>query len=183
MFKKMIKKRLGRQEASPTLGSVREPVDNHEKHLNFAGEADNQAREGDAHLSLGIAYDSHSNFPKAIKGYEKSLNIARAAGDRAREGDAYLNLLIAYKSIGDFPKAIECFEKSLDIAREAGDWTGISLANRYRGHTGEAGEGRTYNINGNFYRTSFCEFRKQLHHILVLPRIQDFAFIMRKCTL
>ena len=49
----MIKKRLGRREASP--------------HLNIAGEADNRAGEGDAHLSLGIAYDSHSHLGSGIR--------------------------------------------------------------------------------------------------------------------
>ena len=119
------------------------------------------------------------------------MDIARRVGDRASEGDAYLNLGIAHQSHGDFPKAIECFEERLNIASEAGDWAGISRANQYlrisyfalgdflkaveyRGHTGEAGEGRTYNINGNMCRP-FREYLKQLHNFLVLPRVQNLA--------
>ena len=81
-----------------TVALLDKALDKHEKELNIAGKAGDRAAEGDAYLNLGIAYNSHSDFPKAIECYERSLNLAREAGDGHRVADAYLTLGIAYDS-------------------------------------------------------------------------------------
>ena len=96
-------------------------MDCFEKSLDIAGKAGDHATEEKAALTLGVFYQSQSNFPKAIECYEKSLNIARETGERSREGDIYSGLASVYESCGNFPKAIECYEKSLDIAKKQGD--------------------------------------------------------------
>ena len=154
--------------------------------MNISRHAGDRAKEGGVYFSLGYAYESYGDFPKAIECYEKSLNIYRQAGNRAREEMAYLILEDAYTSRRDFPKAMECYRETLNITREAGSRSGVSWpltlgdvskTGEYReghlkivkevgGPTEEAAEAGPYNIHGNFYRR-FCEFRKQLAHLLL----------------
>ncbi|XP_044172276.1 G-protein-signaling modulator 2-like, partial [Acropora millepora] len=82
-----------------------------------------QAGEGTAYGNLGCAYQSLSDYRKAIEYHEKHLEIAKEIGDRAGEGRAYGNLGTAYQSLGDYRKAIEYHEKRLGCAyKSLGDY-------------------------------------------------------------
>ena len=61
-----------------------------------------RSTEGDAALSLGIIYDSRSDFQKAIECYEKSLDIAREEGQEKEEPVSILGPLTTPSVI--FPK-------------------------------------------------------------------------------
>ena len=95
-----------------------------------------------------MAYQSLSDYRKAIEYHEKHLKIALEIGDLTGEGGAYANLGNAYQSLGDYRKAIEYHEKHLKIALEIGDLTG---------------EGRAYANLGNAYQ-SLGDYRKAIEY-------------------
>lgn len=71
--------------------------------------------------SLGSAYSSLSDYPRAIKYYELDRIISREIGDRRGEGQTLGNLGIAYSMLGDYHRAIEYHGQALAIAREFSD--------------------------------------------------------------
>jgi tetratricopeptide (TPR) repeat protein len=54
--------------------------------------------------ALGNAYQSLSDFPKAIECHTQHLAIAKEVGNRVAEGVGYRDLGIAYQSLGDFTR-------------------------------------------------------------------------------
>ena len=92
--------------------------------MKIAKEIGDRAGEGRAYGSLGNAYQSLSDYHKAIEYHQKLLKIAKEVGDRAGERAGYGNLGNSYHSLGDYQKAIEYDEKLLKIAKEIGDRKG-----------------------------------------------------------
>ncbi|MDZ8055454.1 MAG: tetratricopeptide repeat protein [Aulosira sp. ZfuVER01] len=101
--------------------------------------------------SLGSAYDSLGQYPRAIELHQQSLDIFWEIGNRNGEGASLNNLGSAYNSLGQYPRAIEFFQQSLDIFREIGDrfGEGASLNNL----------GSAYNSLGQYQRA--IEFFQQ----------------------
>ncbi|WP_223278060.1 tetratricopeptide repeat protein [Nostoc sp. 'Peltigera membranacea cyanobiont' 232] len=71
--------------------------------------------------SLGNAYFSLGEYPRAIEFFQQSLDISREIGDRNTESKSLMNLGLAYFSLEKYQRAIELFQQSLDISREIGD--------------------------------------------------------------
>jgi len=116
--------------------------------LKIAIEIGDLAKEGQAYGNLGVAFQSLSDYRKALEYHKKKLKIATEIADRAGEGRAYGNLGIAYRSLSEYRKAIEYHEKDLKISTEIGD---------------RAGEGRAYNSLGNAY-SSLGDYRKAIEY-------------------
>ena len=62
---------------------------------------------------LGLAYNSLSDFKKAIECYQLALKIAKDTGNKDQEGTVYNNLGSAYQSLSEFKKAIEFYQLAL----------------------------------------------------------------------
>ena len=72
--------------------------------------------------SIGIAYSSLCDFPKAMEFYQKNVSVAKEIGNKKSEEDGYINLGVVYcDDLGDFRKVIEFFQQGLAIAKEVGD--------------------------------------------------------------
>jgi len=80
------------------------------------------------YCTLGIAYRSLGNLPKAIEYHEEHLTFSKELGNRAWEGQAYGNLGNVCWARGDNLKAIEYHEQDLAIAKEVGDRAGEGQA-------------------------------------------------------
>jgi tetratricopeptide (TPR) repeat protein len=74
--------------------------------------------------TLGLAYDSLSNYPQAIKYYEQDLMIARELKDIRGEGVTLGNLGNAYFSLIFNSQALDYFEQALVIAQKIKDRKG-----------------------------------------------------------
>ena len=89
--------------------------------MRLAIEIGDRPGEGETYRNLGCAYDSMSDFPKAIEYHEKYLKLAIEISDLDGKGRAIGGLGNAYDSLGDFRKAIEYHENALKIAKETDD--------------------------------------------------------------
>ena len=117
--------------------------------------------EKETYGNLCNAYQSLSDYFKAIKYHEKHLKIAKEIGDRDGEGRAYGSLGNAYRSLGDYGKAIEYHEKHLKIVTEIGN---------------RGGEGTAYGSLGNAYQ-SLGDYGKAIEyhekHLKIATEIGD----------
>jgi len=77
---------------------------------------------------LGLAYDSLSEYNRAIEFCQQALKISRKIGDRHGEAISLNNLGIAHKSLGQYQKAIDFYEQSIEIFREITDFNGEANA-------------------------------------------------------
>jgi tetratricopeptide (TPR) repeat protein len=68
--------------------------------------------------NLASAYQSLSQYEKAISYFEQALAIRREIKDRAGQGESLNNLGIAYRSLSQYDKAISYSEQALAIDRE-----------------------------------------------------------------
>ena len=73
--------------------------------MKIAIEIGDQGGKGRFHGSLGIAYRSLGDYPKAIEYNKRHLKIATEIGDRAGEGRSCGNFGNAYQSLGDYRKS------------------------------------------------------------------------------
>ena len=69
----------------------------------------------------GSAYQSLSEFKKAIEFLQLALKIAKDTENKDQEGTRYNNLGSAYKSLSEFKKAIESYQLALKIAKDTGN--------------------------------------------------------------
>jgi tetratricopeptide (TPR) repeat protein len=95
-------------------------------------------------ISLGNAYDSLGQYPRAIEYYEQSLAMSQAIGDRNGEANSLIGLGNAYDSLGQYPRAIEYYEQSLTMSQEIGDRNGEAAS--------LTGLGNAYNFLGQYPR-------------------------------
>ncbi|XP_068759724.1 tetratricopeptide repeat protein 28-like [Montipora capricornis] len=142
--------------AYQSLGSFKEAMEYHHRHLSIAKEVGDRAEEGKAYCNLGNAYDILGNLKQAIEYHHQDLSIAKEVGDRAGEGAAYGNIGNAYQSLGNFKRAIDYHHRLLSIAKEVGD---------------RAREGATYGNLGNDYQTI------EYHHqdLRIAKEVEDRA--------
>ena len=148
--------------------------------------------------TLGLAYDSLSNYPQAIKYYEQDLIITRELNDRRGEGITLGNLGNAYFSLNLNSQALEFFEQALLIAqkikdrKDEGNALG-NLGNLYSAITNYAkaieyhsqslsiaqeindlkGEGKAFGCLGSAYR-------HQSNYSKALECVQKYLEIARK---
>jgi tetratricopeptide (TPR) repeat protein len=85
---------------------------------------------------LGKAYDSLSEFQRAIDSYNQALELSRKLANRNEESASLEGLGNTYFSLGYYQKAIEFHQQSFEIAREIFDLNGelsslINLGNAY----------------------------------------------------
>ena len=87
--------------------------------------------EAIAYHYLASAYNSLSEFQRAIECFKKCLSIAQEIGNRKQEGCAYGNLGCVYRSLSKFQQAKKCHKQHLSIAQEVGNKTceGIAYGN------------------------------------------------------
>jgi tetratricopeptide (TPR) repeat protein len=80
---------------------------------------------------LGMAYDSLSEYNRAIEFHQQALEISRKTADRNGEANSLGNLGNAYNSLGQYQQAIQFQQQQLEICREIGDRNGeaASLGN------------------------------------------------------
>ncbi len=126
----------------------RENIDWLETGLSAARKLNNRSYEGISLSNLGNAYNSLSEYRKAIEYHEQALNISREIGSRLGEGQDLGNLGNVYHSLGEYRKAIEYYEQSLNISREIGN---------------RSGEGNSLGNLGNAYN-SLGEYRKAIEY-------------------
>ena len=105
--------------------------------------------------NLGSAYQSLSEFQKAIEFYQLALKIAKDTGNKDHEAAVNNNLGNAYKSLRDFKKAIEFYQLALKIAKDTGN---------------KDGEGAINNNLGMAYQ-SLSEFQKAIEFYQLALRI------------
>jgi tetratricopeptide (TPR) repeat protein len=87
-------------------------------------------------IKLGVAYDSLSEFNRAIDFFQQALVLSRKLADRKGESKAHLGLGNAYYSLGQYQQAIYFYQQSLEIFKEIGDLNGeanslMNLGNAY----------------------------------------------------
>ena len=70
---------------------------------------------------LGLAYNSLSDFKKAIECYQLALKIEKDTENKDGEAAIYNNLGLAYDSLSEFKKAIEFYQLALKIAKDTGN--------------------------------------------------------------
>ena len=145
------------------LGQFRKALKYHQLDLDIAKEVGDEAGEGSAYSSIGIAHSSLGDFKRAIEYQQLNLEIAKKVGDRAAEGGAYCNIGVVYDSLGDFKRALEYHKKHLKIAEEVGD---------------RAGEGIAYSNLGNAYKIS-GDLEKAIEshqlHLCIAKEVGDIA--------
>jgi len=88
--------------------------------------------------SLGLAYESTGQVPRAIPCYDQALASARSMKKRQAEGAVLGNLGLCYAMLGQTTRAIEYHEQALAIDREVEDRQGEgnqlgNLGNLYAG--------------------------------------------------
>ena len=114
--------------------------------LNEAREIGNKDAESTSLNNLGNAYQSLSDFKKAIEFHQLALRIAKDIGNKDGVGAAYNSLGGAYKSLSEFKKAIEFYQLALKIAKDTGN---------------KDGEAAIYNNLGSAYQ-SLSDFKKAI---------------------
>jgi tetratricopeptide (TPR) repeat protein len=85
---------------------------------------DKTARPKDAATevnNIGSAYDSLSQYDKALTYYQQVLHIQRRVGDRAGEAVTLGNIGAAYNSLSQYDKALTYLQQALAIEKEIGD--------------------------------------------------------------
>jgi tetratricopeptide (TPR) repeat protein len=75
-------------------------------------------------LELGLAYDSLSEYNRAIEFFEQALEISRKFGNRNGEAKSLNSLGNSYDSLVQYQQAIHFYQQSLEIFREIGDLNG-----------------------------------------------------------
>ncbi len=99
----------------------RQNISDLKQDLIFHQAIGNQAGVGAVLSALGRAYNSLSQYTKAIEYHEQALAIAREVGNRSSEGIALNNVGLAMANLSQYTKAIEYYEQALVIAREVGN--------------------------------------------------------------
>jgi tetratricopeptide (TPR) repeat protein len=79
-------------------------------------------------MSLGIAYDSLSQYQQAIEYNQQALALFQQIGDRNGEAKALLNLGVAYHSLSQYQRATEHYQQALPIFQQIGDRNGEAAA-------------------------------------------------------
>ena len=79
-------------------------------------------------ISLGNAYNSLGEYPRAIDYHQQSLDIKQAIGDRSGVAISLNNLGNAYYSLGEYPQAIDYYQQSLEITQAIGDRSGVAIS-------------------------------------------------------
>ena len=108
---------------------------------------------------LGWAYDSLSEYNRAIEFFQQALEISRKIADRNGEANSVMGLGNANYSLGHYQQAINFYQQSLEIKREIGDRNGeansvmgLGNANYSLGH---------YQQAINFYQQSL-EIKREI---------------------
>ena len=83
---------------------------------------------------LGLAYDSLSEFNRAIEFFQQALEISRKIGDRNGEAKSLMGRGNAYFSLGQYQQAVYFYEQSLTICTEIGDRNGEANSFMGRGN-------------------------------------------------
>ena len=72
----------------------------------------------DRYDNLGGAYQSLSEFKKAIEFSQLALRIVKDTGNKDGKATIYNNLGLAYQSLRDSEKAIEFYQLALTIVKD-----------------------------------------------------------------
>ena len=84
----------------------------------------NPSTQIDILIELGNAYDSLSEFNRAVEFYNLALKLSQKIGDQNRQANALNGLGSAYRDLGQYQQSIHFFQQSLEIAIKIGDWQG-----------------------------------------------------------
>ncbi len=114
--------------------TVSSDFENAIRHFLAALDIDQKTRPKDAALdlnSIGLAYDSLSQYEKALEYYRQALAIFRADKNRQGEGAVLNNMGLAYNRLSQYEKALQCFQRSSVIGHEVKDRNGegVTLGN------------------------------------------------------
>lgn len=81
--------------------------------------------------SIGVNYESKSDYKKALEYYEKALKINEEIGNKLGIAQILGNIGVIYNSKSNYPKALKYYQNSLEINDEIGNKSGkaSNLAN------------------------------------------------------
>jgi tetratricopeptide (TPR) repeat protein len=79
-----------------------------------------------AYNTIGSAYDTKSNYPKAFEYYLLSLKIWEEIGDKKGIGNCYNNIGIVYKEQGNNKEALKYYLKAQQICEETNNKRGVA---------------------------------------------------------
>jgi len=96
--------------------------------LEKAREINYPAGIAKAHVAIGYAFRSMSQFDSAQKYYQVSIDMFKQLGRQKDLITAYNNMGVISKEIGNFPKAIDYYIQSLNIATGLKDNRGMGRA-------------------------------------------------------
>ncbi len=119
-------------------GNYGQAMEDYEKSLTLAHEADDKSLIASILSNIGIVHAKQGKYAEASKYYENSLRLAEAVGDKPLIASLLSNIAMIHLAQGDNARALEYLQKSLTLAEDAGDKerTAASLSNLgvvYRG--------------------------------------------------
>ncbi len=100
---------------------------------------------------IGISYDMHSQYDRALEYYLKSLRISKKLRWKRNIGSCYHNLAVTHRKLGNYRRALEYEGKALRIFQAIGDKEYI--ANVY------TSSGNIHFDQGNYSAALECSFK------------------------
>lgn len=131
---------VSRQNIS--FGNYEIAMEQAEKALLVARNAQFKKGEADAHSSIGIIYSNQGNYPEALKNHLALLKISEETENKANMASAHMNIGIVYAIQGNYPEALKFFLNALKIFEEIG--------NKNRTASTYGNIGNIYRIQGNY---------------------------------
>ena len=102
------------------LAQHQKSAENHRQALEIFQEVEDNDREANTLLGLGIAYGELGRYSEAIENCQKAKNIFQKLGSRDREGNCWNCLGIIYHTQKNYLAAKEHYLKALEITDEIG---------------------------------------------------------------